>query len=467
MPDTPFDYLHSAAHDALLYDDGRARMTYERGRSMAAGAASLLRDAGVLPGQRVALDVPAPLHVVMTLAVMHEGAISLHALPGSTLAVDWLITTDPGRRGPRTLIADRAFLHQALARTDQISPQPMAPDDTCRLVFSSGTTGTPKAVAFTVRMIEGRCDDAGRFWLHTRPFLCTLDAATVSGFQTLWWSLRAGACYFIPGDGPTNVAHILRGHVRSIKASPAQLTEIIRAWPADTPAHALELIQVAGAMLPAHLAHAANRATGARIVNLYGCTETGNVSIRDEGYDPYDAGVITPGTTVEAVDEDGAVCSPGAEGRLRWMRPLQAKEYVDDPVASAAAFEDGWFYPGDLGSVSPEGRITLAGRDGEIINAGGVKVDPQRIDAAASAIAGVADAAGFAASRADGLEDIALAVVPTDGFDATALTEALHEALGSACPRVIVEVERIPRNGIGKALRAQLAAECAARLPNR
>ncbi len=452
---------------ALFFDDGQQAMAFGQAARVVRCLAHALRRAGISPGERVALDVPGRLHALLTEALFHEGAISLHRPPpgAHALRVAWLITTNAARMtDERVIVADRRFLEAAMSLGPGIEPRDLEDDAVCRIVFSSGTTGSPKAVAFTVAMIEGRCDDAERFWLHTRPFLCTLDMATVSGFQTFYSGVRSGNVYRAPGTGADNARHLTQAGIRSIKASPVQIAELIDALPVDATLD-LEIIQFAGAMLPEFVARKARARTGARIVNLYGCTETGNVSIRAlDSDDPHDAGYLTPGTDLQVVDAHDQPCPPGVEGLIRYRRPLQATGYVDDPEASARFFRDGWFHPGDRGALGLDGDLTLAGREGELINAGGVKVDPQRIDGAAAALPGVRDAAGFALARPDGLQDVALAVVTESGFDAEVVVRALRDALGSGCPSVVVEVERIPRNGIGKVLRAQLATECGARL---
>jgi long-chain acyl-CoA synthetase len=205
------------------------------------------------------------------------------------------------------------------------------------------------------------------------------------------------------------------------------------------------------------VARAARAATGAEIHNLYGSTETGTVTRRPyDSDDPYDAGEITPGTDVEIVDGDDRPLPAGEVGLIRYRRHLQATEYHDDPVSSELAFRDGWFYPGDLGSLDGQ-RLRLAGRASEIVNAGGVKIDPSRVDAIAIEQPGVLDAAGFATLDEMGMTQFALAVVTGEGFDPAMLTSTLTEVFGWARPSILVKVDAIPRNAMGKPLRRDLA----------
>src|SRR5690606_316615 len=114
-----------------------------------------------------------------------------------------------------------------------------------------------------------------------------------------------------------------------------------------------------------------------------------------ESDDPFDAGHITPGSSVEVVDEDDVPLPQGEVGRIRHRSFGMVHEYVGEPEATARAFRGGWFYPGDLGFIRSDGGLTLTGRETEVLNAGGVKIDPNRVDHAAMENPSVSDACCF------------------------------------------------------------------------
>lgn len=251
--------------------------------------------------------------------------------------------------------------------------------------------------------------------------------------------------------------------LRRAQARSAQIAALVDALATEgTKVPALRVIQFAGSILPSPVAAAARRITGAEIHNLYGSTETGTVATRyEDSDDPFDAGHVADGAEIRIVDGDGRPVPAGTTGTIQYRRPFQATEYFRDPEATARAFRDGWFLPGDLGTLSADGRLRLEGRASEIVNAGGVKIDPARLDAAVAGLPGIRDAAGFAVVNRLGLTEIALAVVPGAGFDAEALVRRLRANLGSAAPTVLFTVDAIPRNRLGKPLRHEIAARYA------
>lgn len=136
-----------------------------------------------------------------------------------------------------------------------------------------------------------------------------------------------------------------------------------------------------------------------------------------------------------------------------------ATEYVGNPEATAQSFRQGWFYPGDFGVLSTDSTLTLQGRQSELLNAGGVKIDPTRLDLFAVAQDGVDDACSFAYEDRFGLLHIGLALVAPGALDVKAFIALCAAEFGGAAPQLLSRVESIPRNGMGKPLRAVLALQ--------
>jgi acyl-CoA synthetase (AMP-forming)/AMP-acid ligase II len=137
-----------------------------------------------------------------------------------------------------------------------------------------------------------------------------------------------------------------------------------------------------------------------------------------------------------------------------------ARGYLDDPEASARAFRDGWFQPGDRGRLEPDGTLVFAGRDAEMMMLGTINIFPAEIEAAAQGFPGVADCAAFAL-RSPALGDIpALAVVEVapGAVDVPALAASCRARLGLRAPRRVVVVPALPRTATGKVQRDRLAA---------
>jgi acyl-CoA synthetase (AMP-forming)/AMP-acid ligase II len=120
---------------------------------------------------------------------------------------------------------------------------------------------------------------------------------------------------------------------------------------------------------------------------------------------------------VQIVDELDQVQPFDTEGIVRVASSTMANEYFNNPEATAESFKEGWFYPGDRGRLNENGLLFLTGRESEIINRGGTKIDPVTVDEDVLAYPGVEDAAAFGLSRRVGVEEIAIALVAKEDFD--------------------------------------------------
>lgn len=427
----------------------------------------MFRRVGIKPGDTVALDLPANLHLLFAQALFHEAAIGCQLPSGpaqsKSFKSDWLFsdTLSDSPWAMKVITVDSAFLKEVHGNSDDfIMPRRYSgPESVCRIIFSSGTTGQPKPIALTLEMLENRAAVAPEYWMHTPPFMTLLDISTASGFQTFYSSVIQGQTYLVPGTPSHNVSQIKRHNVASIKASPSQIIEMTKELERtgeETPS--LEIIHTVGSVLSEKAAGAVRQATGAKIYNLYGSTECGILAKRfEDSNNPFDAGVPVSGAEIQIVDDSDKELPQGEIGTIRYKKSFQVQGYLNDIVATEEAYKDGWFYPGDTGSFSVEGHLILAGRTSELINAGGVKIDPAKVDEVAISLPGVLDVAGFGFENDLGMIDFALAVVPGFGFDSAQLIEKLSLDFGSVRPNVIWAIEKIPRNIMGKPLRAELA----------
>ncbi|NYF09486.1 acyl-coenzyme A synthetase/AMP-(fatty) acid ligase [Leifsonia sp. AK011] len=425
-----------------------------------------LRRLGVKPGDIVALDLPDQLSIMFTEAVYHEGGISTVIPDDATIdprvPVTWLFT-NRGTTPPSTAQAvqvDARFLQQVDENPYGIRPSE-EPIETLRIVFSSGTTGTPKAIALGRRM-EMLMDAALPRWFQGSPYLSLMDTGTVAGIGEFFLSVKGGQPFLSAGGAsPTVLIDMIDKHqVKTLKGSPAQAVAIIDALEAQgRTLPSVQMAMLAGTVMPPAATERARRAfEGCLVLTSYGSTEAGGATTRAyESDDPFDVGHVDQGSIVEVVDDDGSPVPTGTVGAIRHRSPGMAEGYLGNPEASAEVFRDGWFYPGDRGYFREDGGLTLAGRDSEVLNAGGVKFDPNVLDHAAQEHPGVLDAASFAFTSASGLLQVGIALVTTDDADAPALVERLKAQFGPAAPTLVARVDEIPRGRTGKPLRRELA----------
>ena len=127
---------------------------------------------------------------------------------------------------------------------------------------------------------------------------------------------------------------------------------------------------------------------------------------------PGAVGFVLPGINVQIVDEGGVPLPRGKEGIIRINSEYGAREYLDDPEESARVFRDGWFYPGDLGYLTEQNMLVISGRTKTVINIGGEKVTPERVEEVLSAHPSVQQVAVLAVHNERGVDDVCALVVP-------------------------------------------------------
>lgn len=432
-------------------------------------AAWLLAE-GFHPGDTIGLTLrEEAAHCVATLALLRLGCrqvtLASHDPPAMRAAL-------AARLGVVAVLADGAADGLAdaglltlpdgafAAGDDAPEPPPAAPGSL--VVTSSGTTGRPKLVelpdaalalqgAMTValgrirhRAVGNQFATAKRLQLHTLAGGGTEVLANNAALGSM-----AETCARFGVE---------RVNLSPLKAE-ALLAEAARPgappWPAGTG------ITLAGGPVPAALRRRLAEALTPDVHVLYGTSECGPVCIAgpaDHALDPATVGPPAAGVTVEAVDEDGRALPPGERGYLRIRSPAAATGYLDDAEATARAFRDGWFLPGDVGHVTPCGAVVLAGRADDMMNLGTMKIFPSEIEQAAAGFPGLRDCAAFALP-ARALGDIpVLAAEAADGFDAAALHVHLRGRLGLRAPRRVLPVATLPRNASGKVVRRDLVA---------
>jgi long-chain acyl-CoA synthetase len=425
-----------------------------------------LRRLGVQAEHVVALDLPDQLSILFMEAIYHEAAVCT-VLPDrfdstGVLTIDWIFSNRPqAPQGNAVVVTvDAAFLQLVGQNPYGIRPSE-TPVDTLRIVFSSGTTGTPKAIALGYTALKP-FDDALETWFEGDPFLVLMDLGTPWGFGGFYLSVEGGRPFLCVGAAsPAEIVTMaVDNTVTSLKGSPAQIASFVAEAEAQqrTLPH-IQSVYVGGTVMPTGVAERMRAvAEGCTIYGMYGATETGIATSRVyESDDPSNAGQILPGARVEVVGDDDVPVSDGVPGRIRHQTPGMVHEYLGDPYATAQSFRDGWFYPGDLGFLRPDGGLTLTGRESEVLNAGGVKIDPNRLDQFALAETGVIDACAFDYAGDSGIRRIGIALVTKDDIDVTALVARFSAEFGNAAPALVARVDTIPRNTMGKPMRRILA----------
>jgi acyl-coenzyme A synthetase/AMP-(fatty) acid ligase len=404
-------------------------------------------------------------HAATMLALMRLGVTTVSArhekLP-KELGVDVAVTDAPRafENVGRVIVADqfwsagdgKPLADASVYRTD--------PDALCRIILTSGTTGEVKGVAFSHRMMVERIQHydvtKGPGFPFCERVYCDLGLTSAPGFRTLLYMLYRGGTVFFYGEDPVST---LQGFdlykVQAMIASPYALAEYLKFFEAHGDFHCgFDYISAVGGIVGKTLSERIRARMGSNLVFSYGATEVGSVAgapahlVADI---PGAVGHVAPWVTVQIADASGRALSPGQEGAVRIRGPFNVSGYVGDPQASARAFRDGWFYPGDLGRLTEAGVLVITGREDAVLNVGGDKVSPELTEEALMSFAGISDAAVFSLDDEFGIGVLCAGIVATSPWDENAvLAHCARHVTGAYVPARVVAVDRIPRNQSGK-----------------
>jgi acyl-coenzyme A synthetase/AMP-(fatty) acid ligase len=249
--------------------------------------------------------------------------------------------------------------------------------------------------------------------------------------------------------------------VTCLEMSVLQVESAVQASTGDRALPDCTTAYVSGSRVSASLRREFRARFGKPVFVHYGAREFGRISTTYLG-DSDDAlesvGAPVPWVELEIVDAEGNALPADAIGELRVRSECMSHEYHGDAVATARHFRNGWFYPGDLASLTSDGTVRVHGRADDMMILNSIKIFPAEIERVLEEHPGVKAAAAFARpSRAHG--DIPLAAVelhPSAGIANEELLARARERLGVRAPRRIIVVDALPRNAAGKILKHEL-----------
>ena len=367
-----------------------------------------------------------------------------------------------------------ALTPEWVAATFVAEPRPVAPvrrgpDELARVMLSSGTTRTSRRVPRTWRMLEGNTRTAALTYLAGKPgrWVCLTGIDTGLG-QAMTLAAWSQGVTLVADYTPEQLADSLEALRPSIVGlTPAYLRRLVAALPPGLGVQPGMRVVTTGGVLPQDLARETRLRLSSEIVISYGAAETGSAAMADGAWLEAHRGVAgyaVPNVRVEVVDAAGAPVAPGESGEVRIFSDRVSHGYLDDPEATARAFRDGAFYPGDVGRLTADGLLMVDGRMDDRMDLGGMKFLPEELEAVALAHPGVIDAAAYAAPDAQGMDWCWLAVAAAEGFDRQGLADHIARQGDSLPPVRFAWIDAIPRNAMGKAERRRLREQTIAAL---
>jgi malonyl-CoA/methylmalonyl-CoA synthetase len=442
---------------------------------------AVLTQRGVKPGDRVMAQAErCPEFIFAYLASLAAGAIFVPLNTAYTPdelayfaqdAEPALILGDAASEPALRALGNFARLdalaaEAAAARPDLIIEQRQA-DEIATILYTSGTTGKPKGAMLSHQNLSSNCAALTEAWrfssadviLHALP-LFHAHGLFVALHLALW---NGCATRLLPKFDPDAV--IDRLPLASVfMGVPTLYTRLLASPRLTAEACANMRLFISGsAPLLAQTFQEFEARTGLKILERYGMTET--AMLVSNGYEPAEriggtVGFPLPGVAVRIRGEDGALLGPQQPGVLEVTGPNVLKGYWRKPEATAESFtSDGWFITGDIAVAAADGRITLVGRAKDLIISGGFNIYPAEIEGALNDLPGVAESAVIGAPHPDFGEAVVALVTIEPGADISA--EALSSTLAAKLarfkqPKHLLIVPELPRNTMGKVLKAEL-----------
>ncbi|MCA0960994.1 class I adenylate-forming enzyme family protein [Salipiger bermudensis] len=461
---------------ATVKPTGAARWSYGRLIAAVRGTATGLLEAGLVPGDLVLMrlgntvDFPiaylgaiaaglVPVPTSSQLTEREVAAMLEHLKPAAILRGE-------GVACPETGIP--VFGPEQFEAWHDLAPAPWHMGDPERLayiIYTSGTSGVPRAVGHAHRAIWARqmmMDGwyglgPGDRLLHAGAFNWTYTLGT--GLMDPW---TMGATALIPqaGTDPAQLPLLLKRNDATIFAAAPGVYRKLLKYPLP-PLPKLRHGLAAGEKLTAATRDAWHEATGTEIYEAFGMSEC-STFISSAPAHPCEAdrlGRPQVGRRVAILGEDGAAVPLNDPGTIAVHRgdPGLMLGYVGAPEDTAQRFHGDWFLTGDQGSMDESGQIRYLGRGDDMMNAGGYRVSPIEVEAALADLPGITEIGVTDVTVKEGVSVIAAFYVAEAELDEDTLAARAAERLARyKQPRAFVRVEALPRNANGKLIRKAL-----------
>jgi long-chain acyl-CoA synthetase len=451
--------------------------------------AGILIDKGFAKGDRVGIMLPnIPYFTICYYGVLRAGGVvvPMNVLlkqravafylsdSGAKLVFAWEGFAENAQPGSRdagadcVVVAPGAF-EQSLAAS---APVPEVVDgddeDTAVLLYTSGTTGTPKGAELTHRNMLCNCEvmrrtfglDAGTVTLGALPLFhafgqtCALNTTMLAG----------GTLTLVPRFDPGKTLEVIqRDRVTVFEGVPTMFGAMLHHPERERyDTSTLELCASGGSAMPVELMRGFEEAFGCQVLEGYGLSETSPVASfnrRDRERKPGSIGVPIEGVEMKVVDDQDIEVPQGEIGEITIRGHNVMKGYWNRPEATAEVMRGGWFHTGDIARVDEDGYFFIVDRKKDMIIRGGYNVYPREIEEILYEHPAVREASVVGIPHAEYGEEVCAAIALKEGASVTPeeLRDHVKEQVaGYKYPRHIWFVDELPKGPTGKILKREI-----------
>ncbi|KAF5191046.1 Acetyl-coenzyme a synthetase [Thalictrum thalictroides] len=482
---------------------GKFDLTHSKLQELIDQAAFHLVNAGVKPGDVIALTYPNSVEfVIMLLAVIRARATAA-PLNAAYTAEEFefylsdseskILLTSPDENKSAQLAAKKLNLPHITATfsneeitlsstdsdlksessIDSISKVVNEPSDVALFLHTSGTTSRPKGVPLTQVNLAASVRNIKSVYKlsESDSTVIVLPLFHVHGLMCgLLGSLGAGAAATLPAAGrfsaTTFWSDMIKYNATWYTAVPT-IHQIILERHVNKPEPSypkLRFIRSCSASLAPTILSRLEESFGAPVLEAYAMTEASHLMATNplpENGAHKPGSVGKPAGQEMAILDDNGVQQPAqASGEVCIRGPNVTKGYKNNPEANKAAFRFGWFHTGDLGFLDSDGYLHLVGRIKELINRGGEKISPIEVDSVLLSHPDVAQAVSFGVPDDKYGEEINCAIIPRDGAkidEAEVLKFCKNNLATFKVPKKVFITDSVPKTASGKIQRRIVA----------
>ncbi len=466
-------------------------LSYKQLDELANQVSKGLRQLGIKPGDRVALFLPnIPEWIISYLGILKMGAVvvsidaklkrnEVKCLLNECTAKALIATTELQEQVPDEelpalehilIVGDEVNIQESLTQlisgvSAQADAVIMSADAPAAILFTSGTTGTPKGVTLshanliaeaytssTYRPIRG----SDRLLLYLPLSHCFAQCVILNG------CFAAGATLVLQRRfDPERILKAIATHnITIFFGAPTVYCQLLELNPPQNEMVGIRYFS-GGAPIPIEVVQEWQQRYGRVIYSEYGSTETLTIASSNNGslFKPGSVGTPVKNVETKIISLEGEELEPGEVGEIVVRSPMVMLGYWNRSVQTAQVLQDGWYHTTDLGCRDEDGYIYLTGRLKETINVDGLKVYPAEVEKVIAQYPGVVESAVYAVPDPTTGESVRVQIVLRSGY--TTSTEemtafCLEKMASYKVPREIEFVESLPKNSMGKVLKRLL-----------